>query len=157
EVTQKSGEINKGQLLAYAEGSLTLKMDDGKVVTQDGASVVSVKFIAKEKLPTAAETELTIQELVKFREIRATERKNAGLTKEEQLDFKRLRAKTELHIKALEREIQKSVTEEDAHNKLIDLARSYILFGTQLPDLRGMLKIAADSIENENTRQRAQP
>jgi len=75
DVTLKSGETNKGQLVSYADGNLSLRLDNGTVVTRDGQLVASVKFIAPETpapvpvktgIPSAQETELTLTEMEKF-------------------------------------------------------------------------------------------
>ncbi len=160
DVTLKSGESNKGQLVSFADGSLTMRLDNGDVVTQDGASVVSVRFIADEKLAAQDDlassqvTQLTPDDFRKIQKYRMNERKDT-ISREDELDFKRLRMKLDVHIKALEREIPKVSTLLEAEAKLADLAHSYFLSGTQWEIVKSNVKVATNGIENDTLREKA--
>src|SRR5947207_2911642 len=169
DVTLRNGESSKGELLSFADGVLKLKLDNGNVVTQDRADVVSVRFTSPEK-PTkmapvlsAQETELTVGEIDQlivyrrrdggFKGPFADKQPLLPLTKAEQGDFDRLRAKTDLHVKALEAEIPSVMTEEAAQARLNELGRYYFLYGQYaLNDIRAYLKRAAMSIHNPAVR-----
>jgi len=166
DVTLRSGESSKGELLSFADGTLKLKLENGAIVTQDGAEVLSVRFVAEKPATappplSAAETELTLAEqdlLIMYRSRELGRRgplanknlpKPPPLTPREAAEFDRLRAKADLHINALEAEIPLVTTEEMAQAKLSDLGRYYFLYGQYIPqEIRAFLKRAADSIRN---------
>lgn len=162
DVTLRSGDSTKGQLLSYTDGTLTLKLENGNVVTQDGGGVVSLRF-APLGLPSAQETELTSGEFDRMMNYRRRElapknpvadRQARPLTRDESTDNARLRAKTELHIKALEAEIPLVATEEAAKAKLNDLARSQFLYGLAIVEIRQPLHTATLSIKNDDLRKK---
>ncbi|HLX64698.1 MAG TPA: hypothetical protein VKX17_25735, partial [Planctomycetota bacterium] len=69
DVTLHNGDSTRGQLVSYSDGSLTIKLDNGNLVTQDGSAVLTLRFLATEKpavapppLPSSQETELTMSE-----------------------------------------------------------------------------------------------
>ncbi len=161
DVTLKSGETTKGQLVSFAGGSLVLKLDNGDTLSKDGAEVVSVRFIAGEnssagkESPSSQETQLLPEENRKLAQYRVNERKNT-ITRDEETDYKRLRTKVEVHIKALEREIPKVKDTYEAQGKLSDLMRSYFLIGTQPEIVKSNIKVATNSIENESVRDKTQ-
>ncbi|HLX62590.1 MAG TPA: hypothetical protein VKX17_15035, partial [Planctomycetota bacterium] len=78
------------------------------------------------------------------------------LTKEESADYSKLRAKLDLHIKALEAELPKVTAEEAAKDKLNDLARSQILYGMNLVggELKGLIHAAILNIKNDELRKK---
>lgn len=169
DVMLQSGESRKGYLLAYSGGQMTIKLETGEVLTRDGAQVRTVRFIPA--APTAApvvtpnmasaqETELTPSEVQKVFEFRRRQSKAVNkftkeavremkeLTKEEETEFFVLRAKLELHIKALEREIRLADDEKRAMNQLFDYARSQFQYGTVPDYVKPLVDKAADSIVN---------
>ena len=85
--------------------------------------------------PSAQETQLSFEENQKLMHYRINESKNT-ITPDEETDFKHLRTKLDIHIKALEREIPKAKEFYDAQAKLNDLWRSYFLIGTQIQSVR---------------------
>ena len=169
DVTLRSGETKKGQLLSFSEGSLSMKLENGSVVTNDGNAVVSVRFIAPEipviasvKPPvlTAQETELNITEidrlnLLRFRDmpfkgIQGAKAAAANpLTDKEKSELAKLRARADIHIKALEQEIPNVTVEETAHAKLHELGRYYFYYGMVPQEIRSLLHIAVLGIKNE--------
>ncbi len=171
DVTLKSGETNKGQLLSFAEGSLSLRLENGSIVTQDGASVVSVRFIVQEKppiakektgSPSAQETELNLTEIEKLNTFRwrdnppkgmfAPKQPPAPLSDKEKAELTKLRAKADIHIKALEVEASAAATEEAAQAKLHELGRYYYLYGLPAQEIRSALHIVVERIKNDAVR-----
>lgn len=169
DVTLSSGETKKGQLLSFSEGALSMKLENGSIVTNDGSSVVSVKFIAPEipvvanvKPPvlTAQETELNISEidrlnLLRFRDMPfkglqgAKAAAQSPLTEKEKSELAKLRARADIHIKALEQEIQNVTSEETAHAKLHELGRYYFYYGMAPQEIRSLLHKSVLEIKNE--------
>ena len=177
DVMLQSGESRKGQLLAYSGGQISVKMESGEVVTQDGSQVRTVRFIQPIQappappvvkapaLPGAQETELSPSEVQKIFELRKRQVKGPmnkltkeplkevkELTREEEKEFLLLRAKLDLHIKALEREIKTAESENKAMNQVLDYARSQFQFGTTPDYLKPLIDAAVDSILNEGIR-----
>src|SRR5438046_1003661 len=108
-VTLQSGQSQQGQLLSFEKGQLSLKPASGSIVTSDGTQVVSVKFIPEPqkpvpppKQPSAQETALSEAERRKLLELRSLAKRPSV---EDELEFKRLQAKLDIHIAALEREV----------------------------------------------------
>lgn len=171
DVTLKSGETNKGQLLSYAEGNLSLRLENGSIVTQEGASVVSVRFIMPEKAvlapektgsPSAQETELSLTEIEKLNSYRWREFPQKGLvspkqpavplSEKEKDELTKLHAKVGVHIKALEAEIVTVSTEESAHAKLHELGRYYFLYGLPAREIQPALHLRVEQIKNDAVR-----
>jgi hypothetical protein len=172
DVTLKSGESTKGQLLSFSEGNLELKLDNGTKVTRDGSSVVSVRFIVpertlsapeKNKGLSAQETGLSITDIEHLREWRfrdnppkillPNQKQNfTPLSDSERAEHFKLLKKADVHINALKNEIPDVKTEEDARAMLHELGRYYFLSGYAPQDIKTNLKIAADGIKDESVR-----
>lgn len=156
DVTLDNGESLHGQLLSFDKGQLSIKTDSGSVTTRDGTKVLTVKFIAPPKPapppPTAQETALTESErkrLVDFRfGPRAMQRKSV----EEELDFKRLQEKLDVHIDALQREIKSATKEDDALADIADLTRSFLHQGRTPLVSRELTKGTIDEIKDESVK-----
>ncbi len=175
DVTMKSGESKKGQLLSFADGNLALKLFDGTVVTREGDSVVSVRFIlaetpagATEKSAhlTSGETELTFSEFEKLRDFRMREFSLKGngngallpkvplapLSESEKAEHRKLVAKAEVHFEVLKNEIPDVKTEEAARSKLIEMGRYGMLCGHTMFNLRATMESTAGKIKEETIR-----
>ena len=170
DVTLKSGESTKGQLLSFNGGNLELKLDNGSVITRDGVSVVSVRFIVPEKPLTgpdknrglsAQETGLSLLEIEHMREWRFRDnppkiplpnQKQAlvPLTDAERVEHFKLLKKADVHITALKNEIPGSASEEEARAMLHELGRYYFLSGYTPQDIKTNLKLVSDGIKDEN-------
>ena len=166
DVTLKTGESTKGELISYAEGNLKVKLDNGSIVTQDGAEVVSVRFLGDKPNPVmlnSQATELSIPETERL--INYKRRENGirspladkgpvlPLNKEELADCEKLRAKVELHYRALEAEIVGVTSEEAAQTKLTELGRAYFYYGKwNMNEIRILLIKAASTIRNPGVR-----
>jgi hypothetical protein len=163
DVTLKSGESRQGQLLEFANGSLTLKLPSGETLTKDRGSVMSVRFILPVKaletvsapLLSAPATQLSVLEITRLQGFRRDARKES-MSKEDEAEYKKLRAKVEVHIQALEREIANVSNEEEARASLQELGRYYWYYGSILPDLRIAIRNAVSSIKNEKLRKDAE-
>lgn len=152
DVTLDSGESLHGQLLTFDKGQLSVKTDSG-VKTRDGANVLTVKFIGPPKpLPTAQETALTEAEKQRIMSFRFGPRITARRTVEDELDFKRVQDKLDVHIDALNYEIKSAKKEEEAIADTLDLARSYLLQGRTPQMMHTLTRTAVDSIQNESIR-----
>ncbi|MEI6232424.1 MAG: hypothetical protein WCT04_05195 [Planctomycetota bacterium] len=165
DITLKNGETNQGQLISFADGNLSLKLENGSVVSQEAVAVVSVKFLSQDPRRISAQaTELTMTEMDRLNGFRLRDGLLKGLAKEkvpsvpltvnEKSELQKLRAKVDVHIKALEAEIPDITTEEVAQAKMYELGRYYSFYGYPMQEIRGFMHKAAAGIKNESLRRK---
>lgn len=160
-----NGDLRRGQLLSFADGQIQLKTDKGEVLTSDRSKVQALRFVVARQepvavvkppaLPTAQETEVTQAEFKLLRDFRVGELKS-NLTKQEEDDFLKLRAKIRLHIEALTREFRTVDSDESGTANLTDLIRCSQVIGTPQADLKISISRAVDSIAKEAVRKNMQ-
>jgi hypothetical protein len=161
DITLNDATSRHGYLLSFTNGTITMELESGDQLKKPSSDVTSLRFVVKQVIPTVQSSQLTLEEMSRLKEyherrmmlakddlLKGFHDPRGALSNDEVQDLEKLRAKANIHIQALKREIPNVQTEALAAENIQELTRYLQHTGVAAPEIRGEVLAAVNSIKN---------